>query len=153
MIANAAFARPARIVVLHAKSLEDLERAIVHADRQGKRKRAARRAQHFTQARIEFEFFRRVLKLSEGNAKRIEVFRRGNSIQNGHWRVFLLRRQDANESIQSLVCASRLGHSSPLSTLTMTQWRGGPVEKPRIAAGSLAGFQLKLIRPQVFSNQ
>ena len=74
MVADAAFARAPRVVVLHAKSLEDFDTPVVHFDGQVERKRPARRAQHFAQAGIQFELFRGPIKLAHRYAKRVEVF-------------------------------------------------------------------------------
>ena len=69
VIANAAFAGTSRAVVLHAESVEHVNRAVVHLDGQRKRERPPRAAQHFAHARIEAALFGGGIELAHRNAE------------------------------------------------------------------------------------
>ena len=69
MVANTAFARPASAVVLHAESVENVERAVIHLDGQRKRKRTPRAPQHFAQAGFEAALFGGGVELAHSNAE------------------------------------------------------------------------------------
>ena len=75
MKAQAAFGRAARVVVLDAIPFEDLDAAIIHANRQSYVHFSHGFAQHGVQGGIELEHFRRrvELRLSDGEQVRLAI--------------------------------------------------------------------------------
>ena len=71
MKANPTFGWAARIVILHAETLKDLDRTVVHLDRQGHVDLAQRPTQQFMNCRVELENRRRLIELLLSDAKRI----------------------------------------------------------------------------------
>ena len=78
MIANAAFAWPARNVVLHAESGHHAQLAVIHFRRQRHFQDPFGRPQHLPQSWIELQEFRRHVKLDLRDAKRIQILARSN---------------------------------------------------------------------------
>src|SRR4051812_35800967 len=80
--ANAALRRTARVVVLHAESLEQLHVAVVHSHRERHVELADRLAQHGAKPRIELEDVGSGIELMLGDGEGIE--RRGRRDDFGH---------------------------------------------------------------------
>src|SRR5437016_3404131 len=73
MEANAAFAGPARHVVLHTVAGEDFHLAVVHLRGQGNFQHALGSAQNLPQAKIELQEFGSHVKLNLRDAKRVQI--------------------------------------------------------------------------------
>ena len=71
--ADAAFVGAARIVVLDAESLEDADRAVIHANRDTEGILAHGKAQHFAHAWIQLELFRDAIELFLRHFKGIDL--------------------------------------------------------------------------------
>ena len=74
MEADAAFGRAARIVILHAITLENTSPAVVHANRNREMILAHRLAQESVHVRIELEYGCGLIQLRLGNSKWVQVF-------------------------------------------------------------------------------
>src|SRR5439155_5897752 len=74
MIANTALARPARAVVLHAKTFKHANGTIVHFHWKGQRQGAARAPQDLAQTGFEAAFLGGIIELAHGDSKRVEIF-------------------------------------------------------------------------------
>src|SRR6266478_3225023 len=80
---DAALARPARHVVLHAVAGKHLHLAVVHLGGQGNFQHALRSAQNLPQAEIELQEFGGHVELNLRDAKRIQVLARGDAGHHG----------------------------------------------------------------------
>ena len=74
--ADAALGRAARVVVLHAEALENLDVPIVHADGDEELELALRVAQQVARALVEIEQVRDLVELSLRHLERVEALRR-----------------------------------------------------------------------------
>ena len=72
--ADAALVGAARVVVLDAEALEDLDRAVVHAHRDAEVELAHRPAQHFGDLRVEVELLGHLIELLLRHFEFIELF-------------------------------------------------------------------------------
>ena len=75
MEADAALGRAARVIVLHAKALEDFDRAVVHAHRQAYVQFAQRLAQQCVQTGVELQHLGGLVQLLLRDEERVHLLR------------------------------------------------------------------------------